>query len=134
MRADVARTTTDLITQWIDRHVHQRDLLLHTIADGKTAFRNKFFRELRGLPISDEMAERTWAFLAGLKDRFYPEFETAAKALDALEVRETRPPTEREIAEGWEVESASSEEGRRFLYGADGGPHQLVDQLRKGMD
>jgi hypothetical protein len=42
---------------------------------------------------------------------------TASQYLDAVEVDERRPPTQQEIDESWEVESASSEAGRRQMYG-----------------
>lgn len=134
VRADVARTATDLIAQWLDRHVHQDDLLLETLANGRTDFRNKVFRDLRGLPVDEALCEGMWRFLWDVKARKYPEFATPGEALDQLEVTTTRPPTAREIAEGWEVESASSEDGRRYLYGPGENAQTMLDKLRRMED
>lgn len=50
----------------------------------------------------------------------------AGRVLDALEV--VSPPTPEEVARAWRVESASSEEGRRWLYGGEA-PQAVLERL-----
>lgn len=102
-------------------------VLLQTVAGGPQDWRNRFLRETRGLAVDAGVADQLFAFFCHqVQARFGHEL-SPARLLDALEV--SSPPTQREIDESWEAESFSSEEGRRYFYGADGHPEQLIKQM-----
>lgn len=52
---------------------------------------------------------------------------TAGQALDVMEV--DTPATQDEIDKAWKIESSSSEEGRRYFYGPDGHPEELIGKM-----
>ncbi len=56
----------------------------------------------------------------------------AGETLDHLE--EVKPPSDQDINDGWEIESGSSDAGRRFFYGPDGSPQAFLDKLKAGAD
>jgi len=101
--------------------------LLAVVAGGEQEWRNRFLSLTRGLAIDAGVADSLFAFFCHqVKKRFGREL-SAGKLLDSLEV--ISPPTPREIADAWEVESSSSEEGRRFFYGPDGHPEEIIKKL-----
>ena len=130
---DFRAHASQVIASYIQWAVGDVERLNRIVADGASAWRNRFRADLRGWPVDDAMAEQAWRFLCDQQALRHPEM-AAGKVLDALEVNERRPPTEKEIADGWEVESASSDEGRRALYGPGGHPKELLDRLRRGDD
>ena len=101
--------------------------LLAVVAGGPMEWRNRFLSVTRGLAVDEGIADSLFAFFCHqVKKRFGREL-SASKLLDSLEV--ISPPTEKEIADAWTVDSASSEEGRRFFYGPDGHPEELIKKL-----
>lgn len=91
------------------------DDLLHAavIGGGKQNYLNTFLREFHSMKGADrDMAEMLWAlFLDQWRTRHGRLHPKAF--LDRVE--QVTPPTEKEIDEAWEVESASSDEGRRYF-------------------
>jgi hypothetical protein len=100
--------------------------LLTVVANGPQQFRNYVLSQTRGLAIDADIADRMFAFF---RQKVRHEFggQQAGAVLDKLEVKS--PPTQREIDESWEVDSSSSEEGRRFFYGVDGHPEELIKRI-----
>jgi len=93
------------------------DDMLHAliVAGGRFNYLTTFLREFRSMEGADrEMAEMLWSlFLDQWKakhGRLHPK-----TYLDAIE--QHTPPTAKEIDEAWVVESASSDEGRRYFEG-----------------
>lgn len=93
------------------------DEVLHALilAGGRDNYINTFLREFRGAKGADrEMAEMLLSlFIDQWKakhGRMHPK-----TFLDKVEI--VRPPTEQEIEDAWEVESASSTEGKRYFGG-----------------
>jgi hypothetical protein len=113
----IARVMTDIAADpWV---------LCEVVGRGPLQWRSAFVDAMHsaGLPLAtDEIADRLFAFfclqlqkLAHSDDR--PQ-TLARHYLDHMEVEEPpHIPTEREIADSWELESASSDEGQRFAYG-----------------
>jgi len=103
-------------------------LLLSVVAGGPAHWRIQCRTACRGLAVDDRIADAVVAFFCKQVELRFGREMSAARLLDALEV--PTPPTAKEIADAWEVESFSSEEGRRHLYGPDGHPEELIKQLR----
>jgi hypothetical protein len=101
--------------------------LLAVVAGGPAEWRNRFMSVTRGLAVNEDVADKLFAFFANQVVKRYGRELSAGKLLDSLEV--ISPPTDKEIADSWEVESSSSEEGRRFFYGPDGHPEELIKKL-----
>lgn len=53
--------------------------------------------------------------------------EIARLLLEKVEIPSA--PTQAEVDAGWEVESRSTEEGKRFFYGSDEHPEELIKKL-----
>lgn len=102
--------------------------LLEVVAGGQFRWRHTFARAFAGLPVDDQIALAMFAFFCDQVERRFGHAMRAAEMLDALEV--AAPPSQREIDDAWEVESFSSEEGRRYFYGPDGHPEELIKRLR----
>jgi len=101
--------------------------LLAVVAGGPMEWRNRCQEVTKGLAIDERIADHIFAFFCDQVRRKFGRERTAGQLLDSLVVH--TPPTKKEIAESWKVESASSEEGRRHLYGRDGHPEELIKQL-----
>ena len=76
--------------------------------------------------------------LANLMFRFFEQQHlqrfgglSPAQVMDGLEVKE--PPTKKELMESWTIESASSDEGRRAMYG-DSNPQEFLRRLCEDKD
>jgi hypothetical protein len=98
-------------------------------AMGASRFRNVMHREFKGLPMTDDLANSVFGCLEMMAIQQLGSLEEAYTFLDRL-VAVKGPPTQAEIDAGWEVESASTEEGRRSIYG-DSNPQEVLDQLRQ---
>ncbi len=114
-------------TAWVN--VRASDDIQRTIilGHGYEWFKHAFTKEFRGFgALCNEQAIR--GAFAWLCEKHLQVFADASPAdiLDNLEV--PTPPTAEEIARAWTIESASSEEGRRALYG-DEHPQQVLDRL-----
>jgi hypothetical protein len=93
------------------------DDMLHAliVAGGHVNYVNTFLREFRSMEGADrDMAEMLWSlFLDQWKakhGRLHPK-----TYLDSVE--QHTPPTAKEIEDAWEVDSASSDDGRRYFEG-----------------
>ena len=116
-----ARSSKDykLVMRHVQRHMEQvlGDELLHALvlAGGHFNYIQTFLREFRGMTGADrEMAEMLWSLFLdqwkAQRGRLHP-----ARFLNAVE--QHTPPTAKEIEDAWVVESASSDEGRRYFEG-----------------
>ena len=103
--------------------------LLAVVAGGPQHWRNSFLSTCRGLAVDESIADSLFAFFCRRVQQQFGRERSAGQLLDSLEV--STPPTPREIDDAWEVESFSSEQGRRHFYGADGHPEQIIKQLRE---
>jgi len=108
-----------LVMLHIQRHMEMvlADQMLHAliVAGGRVNYIQTFLREFRSMAGADRaMAEMLWSlFLDQWKaahGRLHPK-----TFLDAIE--QHTPPTAKEIDDAWVVESASSDEGRRYFEG-----------------
>lgn len=102
-------------------------LLLSVVAGGPTNWRNVFLRNCRGLAVNEAVADSVFAFFCTQVEYRFGRGVTAGQVLDTLEV--PSPLSQKEIDDAWEVESFSSEEGRRYFYGPDGHPEELVRRM-----
>jgi hypothetical protein len=102
-------------------------LLLSIVAGGPQQWRNTFLHECRGLAVDDHVADMVFRFFCERVREMYGG-APAGLVLDSLEV--SSPPTQREIDDAWEVDSQSSEDGRRYFYGPDGHPEELIKRMR----
>jgi hypothetical protein len=103
-------------------------LLLEVVARGPAEWRSNFMHAHRGLAVNEGMADHLFRFFADHVVRRFGREHSANELLDAMEITVDRPPTQREIDESWEIESHSSEAGRRYFYGSDR-PEDLVRRL-----
>lgn len=101
----------------VERHMDDvlgdEKLLAYIVAGGKQNYINTFLKEFRAFKgIDRDMPEMLWKlFLAEWGKKFgklHP-----GRYLDSLEVR--TPPTAKEIEDAWEIDSASSDEARRYF-------------------
>lgn len=98
------------------RHIAGDELrLLETVAAGPYHFRVTVLRASHGLAIDDHVANLMYAFLERKVKERYPTY-TPKQALDSLEVLTPHVPTQEEIDNGWEIESASSPEANKKHY------------------
>jgi hypothetical protein len=116
-------------------------LLCEVVAHGPTAWRNACAQEWPSLSFDHDTCNAMFlAFSLEVRRRFTPagvgvppsELDPqaiASKVLDAIEPE--TPPTDKEIEEAWVVDSASSEDGRKTLYG-DRHPQEYLDKLIEG--
>jgi hypothetical protein len=98
-------------------------------ANGASEFRRVFHHEFRGLPVTDDLANSIFAFFEQQAILQFGSLQDARNFLDCL-IEIKGPPTQAEIDASWEIESASSEEGRRELYGSSN-PKEVLDQLTR---
>lgn len=121
--AEIAQFTSQQIHEAMVNLASNPRLLSEATSVGPVAFRNKFRQAFAGLPVDDEVANRVYAFLCGQVVRrarqFGVETETPSALLDYLDKTEVTKtaPTQDEIERAWEIESGSSEEGKRHFYG-----------------
>jgi hypothetical protein len=117
-----------MVTMWADGI-----LLAEVVAGGPTHWRKVFsqaFRAGKGLPIHevDKIADGLFLFFSNV----YLWREGSLSPAEFLDkVEESTPPTEKEIAEAWEIDSGSSEEGRRYFYGPDASA--VIEQTERMM-
>lgn len=104
-------------------------LLARVVADGPSSWRNTFSRAFRGLPVDDAVADSLFGFFAQQFIRQYAG-QTPSQVLDSY--APPAPPSEHEINDGWEVDSSSSEDGKRHFYGKDSSPQQYLEKLKQG--
>ncbi len=100
-------------------------LLLETVGRGQFEWRRALLKNFPGL-VDEAIANALYAYLAHAASKQFPGL-TPSQALDALSP--VSPPTDKEIDDAWVVESTSSEEGRRYFYGPDGHPEDLVRRM-----
>jgi hypothetical protein len=98
-------------------------------ANGAFEFRRVFHQEFAGLPVTDDMANSIFAFFEQQALLQFGSLQNARNFLDRL-VEIKGPPTQAEIDRSWSIESASSEEGRRSIYGSSN-PQEVLDQLTR---
>jgi hypothetical protein len=98
-------------------------------ANGAAEFRRVFHTHFRGLPVDDDLANRIFGFFEQQAIQQFGSLQHARNFLDRL-VEIQGPPTQAEIDASWEVESASSDEGRRSVYGSSS-PQEVLDQLTR---
>lgn len=92
-------------------------LLVETVADGLVKWRQGFVREYAGaasLADLDVLANRLFAFFERVYKTRYGDLPPAVvlASVDGVSL-----PTAREIDDAWEIDEASSEEGRRYFHG-----------------
>lgn len=102
-------------------------LLLEVVAAGPHTWRSEFFKAFGGLAVNGYIADRMFAFFCEQVQRRYGPGVLAGQVLDTLAL--PSKPSQREIDDAWEVESFSSEDGRRYFYGPDGHPEELIKRL-----
>lgn len=96
---------------FLNATAHDDLALLECVAGGFHDFRRWMRKLFPGIDSNE--CEEAFAILCRAVQRRYT--LPAGKVLDALEV--VSPPTQAEIDAAWTVESASTEAGRRALYG-----------------
>jgi len=109
------------VKQVIMRHVRKfiqdtvtDDLqLLEVVGGGPFQFRVRFIKAFPAGMVDETIANHVFAFLSDVVVRKFGDAHTTKELLDSLEVVQHAPPTAQEIADGWQIESASSEEARR---------------------
>lgn len=104
-------------------------VLCEVVAGGELLWRNACHAAFRGYPITDDIADRMFAFFCGAVQALFgangteafksEELEAAAIAGDFLDSCSPLPgaPTREEVMKGWTIEDASSEEAKRQEYG-----------------
>ena len=125
-----AQKVAAALEHWITRimaMVGGDDLMLaEVVAQGQFKWRATFIQAFKGFPVSVDLADKLFYFFeqrhkfvfGGLSPKF---------VLDKMEV--TTPPTQAEIDQAWEVESGSTEAGKRAVYGPDYNPEQIIRQV-----
>lgn len=87
------------------------------VGAGPFDFRRAFLKVFKGMPVNDDIANKIFAFVE-MKFKTYFPLMTAKQVLDqAFVPSPERPPTEAEIDEAWEFESASDPEFVKEAYG-----------------
>jgi hypothetical protein len=111
------------------------DLALYTVvSEGAASWRIAFTREMRGagLLISDDICNQMFEVFCAEVRRRHQADQTAQQIAAALREHiapEPPPLTEAEIIDSLEVDSASSDDGRRYLYG-DYSPEHELEKLK----
>lgn len=122
------------------------DHLLHqVVADGPVLWRISFLKETQpaGLLVDEAVADLLYEFFCGqVRKRFREEIGQAppgwtpqgiaTRFLDHTPPK-PKPPTVREIIDSLEIDSASSDDGRREVYGRDGSPQRVLERLKDEM-
>jgi hypothetical protein len=96
-------------------------------ANGAFEFRRVFHKHFAGLPVNDDLANSVFRFFEQQAIQQFGSLQHARNFLDRL-VEIKGPPTQAEIDASWEVESASSEEGRQSIYGSSN-PREVLERL-----
>lgn len=120
--------TVQALTQIMSSVGGDTQTLLEVVAGGPKMWRHSLLSTCHGLAVDEAVADGMFAFFCRRVQAQFGRDQSAGQLLDNLEV--FTPPTQREIDDAWEVDSFSSEEGRRYFYGADGHPEQIIKQLR----
>lgn len=121
--------TVQALTNIMSGVAGDTQLLLEVVAGGPNHWRQNCLRACAGLAVDENIADSLFRFFSQRVVAQFGRELSAGRLLDALEV--ASPPTKKEIDDAWQVESFSSEEGRRHFYGPDGHPEQIIRQLRE---
>jgi len=116
------------LSAWLGRWFYNDLDRLQILAAGKNHFLKEYRKEFAGFGLlaSDEMGNRALLML-WRKHMSEHGMVAPAEILDSI-TSVWRPPTQKEINEAWKIESASSPEVRRELYG-DKTPQQFLNEL-----
>ncbi len=122
-------------TQWAikavsDGIISDPIVLFQVVAGGERLWRTTFMREFRGNKlVTDDIADLLFRGFCEHVVNVHGGMDAAQTATLALDSYEPiTPPTDREIEDAWEVDSASSEDGRRAMYG-DLHPQEYIKRL-----
>ena len=97
--------------------------LLETVGTGPIEFRIRFIRAFPNGTVDETIANRVFAFLSEQVVKKFGDAASVSELLDSVEVFDTSPPTEAEIEDAWEFDSATSEEAKR-LFDLPTGAHR----------
>lgn len=113
---------------WLGRWFYDDLSRLQILAAGKNYFLREYRKEFKGFGLlaSDEMGNRALLML-WRKHMAEHGLVSPSDILDSI-TSVWRPPTEKEIAKAWKVESNSDPDVRRAMYG-DKTPQQHLDEL-----
>lgn len=117
LRQNAVLQTKAVIGQIMNAITTDELKLAEVLAAGRFDWRKNFALATRGLMTDDGIADRIFAYFEGqwrVKQREHG--KTPGQWLDKVEVTVTRPPTEREIEDGWEHEVFSKEDARIKYY------------------
>ena len=114
MKLSVAEQTKMAIKMMMRQVASDPVALAEIVAAGPFEWRRSFLKAFRPLPVNDEIANRLYSYFEVKHAQLNP-VQTASEFLDAYEPPPS-PPTEREIEEGWVIESASSPAAQKLLY------------------
>lgn len=100
------------------------------VADGKQAWINRFLKETRGVRLIDRgNAEILWVYFEHEHARRFPN-ETPSQVLD--DIHERTPATAADIRRSIRHDIASTEEGRRAVYGPDS--YDVENAFKRALD
>lgn len=99
--------------------------LLEAVGRGPFEWRRQVMKNFPGM-LDENAANALYAKLDHEARQQFPGL-TPSQALDA--VAPITPPTDKEIDDAWEIDSSSTEEARRWFYGPDGHPQDLVRRM-----
>lgn len=136
------REAVEVYIQTTVAETPQADLLLHTIvADGRQTHRDEFTRAFRAHFHHDVnrctyVADTVYRLFAWVvKQRFTEEIrrgqtaqQLAGRALESVVIED--PVTEADIIRSLEVDSSSSDDGRRLVYGRDMWPEKALEIMK----
>lgn len=126
--ATIKRAVKNEVRRMMNRIVKDPVMLLEIVGRGQFEWRQAFLREFKSLGVDENIANALYFYLVERAKSTFPGL-TPHQALDALHVES--PVTDKEIDDAWVIESSSSEEGRRFFYGPDGHPEDLVRKMAR---
>lgn len=119
--AALARDLAGLTYQLLDGFIRDvsSDPIKHAqvLAHGRAHFRRQVAKHFRGLPVDEGIADHVFHVLT-LEWRKRHGDARPATLLDQTHVPSPAPAVTPETADDWEIESASSERGRRWFYGS----------------
>ena len=132
-REEFAGISANIIATYIQQRLATPVTLAETVAAGPFAWRTGMLRELKGFLVDEAIADNAFNFLKAQWEVEATRQGAPGMSVETFlnKVEVPTPPTAREIADAWEVESASSEEGKRQMYGPGGNPQALLDELRQ---
>lgn len=110
------------LKKWVQFHIRKFILdtcaddlqLLEVVGGGPFQFRVRFIKAFPQGAVDETVANHVFAFLSARVVQQFGDVPVG-DLLDAMEVREVRPPTDEEVAESWEIHSQSTEEARRLF-------------------